>query len=90
MSTVNQAVGMKLLVGICGFFLLVTTALGFMHSWSAGLLRGVLAVAALFLIVRLLKRNVDWLSKILGALGLVFLVSMLSIAVDFIMAALRN
>ena len=74
----------KLLIGFCRFVLLVYTAMGFVFSWVSGLTRLALAVTAIFLLSRILQKDLEWQMKVLSALGITSLVMMLSIGAEFI------
>ena len=77
----------KLLMGFCGFMLLINAATGSIHSWIIGAGRSVLAGIALLLLWRLLQNNAGWQTKIPGVLGAVFLVFTTSVGIDFATAA---
>jgi hypothetical protein len=75
----------KILIGFCYFMLSVTVVLGFFHSWISGLLRLAVSGVAVFLLLRILRKEADWQTKVFSAIGIIFLVVILSIGADFVL-----
>ena len=75
----------KLLIGFCSFFLLTLVLTGFVSSWLFGLLRLAVAIVAIILLLRLLRKDLDWQTKLLSALGITFMASIILIGADFIL-----
>jgi hypothetical protein len=73
----------KILIGFCCFMLSMVVVMGFIHSLLSGLLRLAVASVAVFLLLRLLRRESDWQTKIFSAVGITFLAGVLSIGADF-------
>jgi len=75
----------KSLIGFCSFFLLTLVLMGFVSSWLLGLLRLAVAIVAIILLLRLFRKDLDWQTKLLSALGITFMVSIILIGADFIL-----
>ena len=75
----------KLLIGFCSFFLLTLVLMGFVSSWLSGLLRLAVAIVAIILLLRLFRKDLDWQTKLLSALGITFMASIILIGADFIL-----
>ena len=75
----------KLLIGFCSFFLLTLVLTGFVSSWLFGLLRLAVAIVAIILLLRLFRKNLDWQTNLLSALGITFMTSIILIGADFIL-----
>ena len=75
----------KSLIGFCSFFLLTLVLMGFVSSWLPGLLRLAVAIVAIILLLRLFRKDLDWQTKLLSALGITFMVSIILIGADFIL-----
>ena len=75
----------KLLIGFCSFFLLTLVLMGFVSSWLSGLLRLAVAIVTIILLLRLFRKDLDWQTKLLSALGITFMASIILIGADFIL-----
>ena len=75
----------KLLIGFCSFFLLTLVLMDFVSSWLFGLLRLAVAIVAIILLLRLFRKNLDWQTNLLSALGITFMTSIILIGADFIL-----
>ena len=75
----------KLLIGFCSFFLLTLVLMDFVSSWLFGLLRLAVAIVAIILLLRLFRKDLDWQTKLLSALGITFMASIILIGADFIL-----
>ena len=75
----------KSLIGFCSFFLLTLVLMGFVSSWLLGLLRLAVAIVAIILLLRLFRKDLDWQTKLLSALGITFMTSIILIGADFIL-----
>ena len=75
----------KLLISFCSFFLLTLVLTGFVSSWLSGLLRLAVAIVAIILLLRLFQKDLDWQTKLLSALGITFMASIILIGADFIL-----
>ena len=75
----------KLLIGFCSFFLLTLVLTGFVSSWLSGLLRLAVAIVAIILLLHLFRKDLDWQTNLLSALGITFMASIILIGADFIL-----
>ena len=76
----------KLLIGFCSFFLLTLVLMGFVSScWLFGLLRLAVAIVAIILLLRLFRKDLYLQTKLLSALGITFIASIILIGADFIL-----
>ena len=75
----------KLLIGFCSFFLLTLVLTGFVSSWLFGLLRLAVAIVAIILLLRLFRKDLYLQTKLLSALGITFMASIILIGADFIL-----
>ena len=75
----------KSLIGFCSFFLLTLVLMGFVSSWLLGLLRLAVAIVAIILLLRLFRKDLDWQTNLLSALGITFMTSIILIGADFIL-----
>ena len=75
----------KLLIGFCSFFLLTLVLMGFVSSWLSELLRLAVAVVAIILLLRLFRKDLYLQTKLLSALGITFMASIILIGADFIL-----
>ncbi|WP_157780964.1 hypothetical protein [Hymenobacter sedentarius] len=58
---------------------------GFVNSWISGLLKLAVTGIAVLLLLRLLRKEMDWQTKVFGAIGFTFLACILSIGADFVL-----
>ena len=75
----------KSLIGFCSFFLLTLVLMGFVSSWLSELLRLAVAVVAIILLLRLFRKDLYLQTKLLSALGITFMASIILIGADFIL-----